>query len=120
VNTFLVELYVSRSDHAVVEQGAERARLAAEELSREGTPVRYMRSIFVPEDETCFLLYEAVRAQDVEEAARRAAVPFERVAEVVTESKGSTGSVVGVKGDGSAGGVIGTLGRLRHRRSPPR
>ena len=56
---YLVELYVSRSDAAGAEQGAERARLAAEELRREGAAVRYVRSIFVPEDETCFLLYEA-------------------------------------------------------------
>jgi hypothetical protein len=77
-------LYVSRTDAPAVERGAERARLAAEQLAREGTPVRYLRSIFVPEDETCFLLYEATRAEDVEEAARRAAVPFERVAEAVT------------------------------------
>ncbi|HKP18499.1 MAG TPA: nickel-binding protein [Gaiellaceae bacterium] len=88
---FLVELYLSRTDLAAVERRAERARLAAEALSREGTPVRYVGSIFMPEDETCFLLYEAGRAQDVEEAARRAAVPVERLAEVLTEGRGPGG-----------------------------
>ena len=38
-----------------------------------------MRSIFVPEDETCFLLVEADTAETVHEAATRAAVPYERV-----------------------------------------
>lgn len=76
---FLVELYVSRIDGAAVESGAESARLAAEQLTREGTPVRYVRSIFVPEDETCFHLYEAARLEDVAEAARRASLAFERV-----------------------------------------
>ncbi len=80
---FLVELYVSRSDGAAVERRARRARLAAEELTREGRPVRYVRSIFVPEDETCFLLYEAATAEDVEEAARRASLPFDRPAVAV-------------------------------------
>jgi Nickel responsive protein SCO4226-like len=82
---FLVELYVSREDGAGVERGAESARLAAEELTREGTPVRYLRSIFVPEDETCFFLYEAASADAVREAAQRAGVVFERIAETVAQ-----------------------------------
>lgn len=78
---FLLELYVSR--HAgddAVGSSARSARLAAQKLTCEGTPVRYLRSIFVPEDETCFLLYEATRAEDVEEAARRASLPFDHIA----------------------------------------
>jgi hypothetical protein len=90
VAEFLVELYVSRGDLPAAEQSAERARLAAEELTREGTPVRYVRSIFVPEDETCFALYEAVTADAVREVAQRAALRFEHVAEAVTYSKGDT------------------------------
>jgi hypothetical protein len=85
---FLVEVYVSRADPAAVERGAERARLAAEELTREGTPVRYLRSIFVPEDETCFFLYEAASVEDVEEAARRASLRFERGAVAVVGRRG--------------------------------
>jgi len=88
VAEFLVEVYVSRSDAAAVRRGAERTRLAAAELTREGTPVRYLRSIFVPEDETCFYLYEAADAEAVREAATRAAVPFERVAELLTNPGG--------------------------------
>lgn len=85
---FLVELYVSRTDALAAERGSERGRLAAEELTQEGTPVRYVRSIFVPEDETCFHLYEAATADAVREVARRAALRFERVAQAVTDSKG--------------------------------
>ena len=78
---FLIELYVSRADGATVERGAKRARLAAEELSTEGTPVRYVRSIFVPEDETCFFLCEAASVEAVRETARRADLTFERIVE---------------------------------------
>lgn len=81
---FLVELFVSRSDGGAVERGAEQARVAAEGLSRGGTPVRFLRSIFVPEDETCFYLYEAGTAAAVCDAARRAGLPFERVSEAIT------------------------------------
>ena len=78
---FLVELYVSRTDADAVEQAAARTRLAAEHLTTEGTPVRYLRSIFVPEDETCFFLCEATSVEAVREAARRADLSFERIAE---------------------------------------
>jgi len=81
VAEFLVELYVSRADAGAIERGAQRSRLAADELTREGTPVSYLRSIFVPEDETCFLLYEAASVDAVREAARRAELRFERVSE---------------------------------------
>lgn len=80
---FLVELYVSRADAAAAERNGQSARRAAEELALQGIPVRYLRSIFVPEDETCFLLYEADSADLVRAAARRAELTFERVAEAI-------------------------------------
>lgn len=51
-----------------------QARRAAEELRSEGTQVRFLRSVFVPEDETCFYLYEASSVDDVQKAVRRAAL----------------------------------------------
>jgi ubiquinone/menaquinone biosynthesis C-methylase UbiE len=76
---FLVELYLSGADADGVDRETRRARCAAAALSAEGRPVRLVRSIFVPEDETCCLLVEADTADAVHEAANRAAVPFERV-----------------------------------------
>jgi len=87
---FLVEAYVPQSDGAGAERGAERARAAAEQLSSEGEPVRYLRSIFVPEDETCFYLFEAVSAAAVRKAAERAALHFERITTAVADTKGAT------------------------------
>jgi hypothetical protein len=94
---FLVEQYVSRSDIAAVEAGAHRAHTAAEQMTREGTRVAYLRSIFAPDEETCFYLYEAGSAEIVQEAARRAALPAERVTEVVTKG-GSPSSAAQHKG----------------------
>ena len=76
---FLVELYVSGAGADGADRETRRARCAAAALTAEGRPVRLVRSIFVPEDETCFLLVEAETADAVHEAANRAAVPFERV-----------------------------------------
>jgi hypothetical protein len=83
---FLVELYVSRRDLDSVRRGAARARTAAEDLASEGRLVRYVRSVFVPDDETCFYLYEAASAADVREAASRAAIAFDRVSEAIVDS----------------------------------
>jgi len=85
---YLLELYVARSDAAGAEKRGEQARRAAEQLAREGTPVRYLRSIFVPEDETCFYLYEAASADAVREAALRAQLACERVIEAIWQPKG--------------------------------
>jgi hypothetical protein len=85
VNEYLLELYVSRTDDHAVEQSVERMRLA---LEQQGTPVRYLRSIFVPDDETCYLLFEAASAEAVREAALLAGLPFAHVAAAIeTEGK---------------------------------
>jgi hypothetical protein len=85
---YLVELYVSRGDPCAVATAAERARVAVEELTEEGTCVRYVRAIFVPEDETCFFLYEADSAEAGREAARRAGLGSERVTEALGARRG--------------------------------
>jgi hypothetical protein len=85
MHEFLAELYVSRTDADVVGHCASRARLGAEALSREGTPVRYLRSIFVPDDETCFYLFEAASADGVRAVADRAGLRFDRIAEALAE-----------------------------------
>jgi hypothetical protein len=85
---YLLELYVARSDEVGAEQRGERARLAAEQLAGEGTPVRYLRSIFVPADETCFYLYEAASVDVVREAARRAELPTDCVIQAISQPKG--------------------------------
>jgi hypothetical protein len=82
---FLVELYAARTDRDAVSCDAHKVRSAAEELTRSGTPVRLLRSIFVPEDETCFYLFEAGSIDVVREAAPRAGLEVERVAETVPD-----------------------------------
>lgn len=77
---YLVELYVSQHDLASVGRGVECARRAAADLASEGTVVRYVRSIHVPDDETCLLLYEAESIEAVDAAARRAGLVVDRIA----------------------------------------
>jgi hypothetical protein len=83
---YLLELYVARGDARVAADGGQSARVAAEELTRRGTPVHYCRSIFVPSEETCFVLFEAESADAVRDAARLVALPCERVSAAFTQS----------------------------------
>jgi hypothetical protein len=55
---------------------AAQARSAAEQVNSAETPVRFLRSIFVPDGETCFQLFEGTAAA-VAEAASRAGIAHE-------------------------------------------
>lgn len=74
--TYLVESYAAGS---AAEDQRERARLAADR----GTGVRYVRTTHLPGDETVLHVFEAESAEAVREAARVAALPYERIVEAV-------------------------------------
>jgi hypothetical protein len=77
---FIVELYVSGSDCDAAGRHELRAREAVAALRAEGTHVRFLRSIYLPEEETCFFLYRASSIDTVHVAARRAELAYEHVA----------------------------------------
>jgi hypothetical protein len=81
---YLVELYLPRGAARDVASATARARAAAAEAAEEGMPVRCLRSIFVPEDETWFLLYDAPTAAAVRRAVERANLTCGRLVEAVT------------------------------------
>ena len=66
----LIEL--RRPDHGWDELQAlsARARSAAERVNSDELPVRFLRSIFVPDDETCFHLFEGTAAAVAETLSR--------------------------------------------------
>jgi RNA:NAD 2'-phosphotransferase (TPT1/KptA family) len=71
---YTVELRLPQAGWADVQEVTARARAATE-----GERVRFLRSIFVPEDDACFLLYEGPSAQSVRAAALRAKLGVRRV-----------------------------------------
>ena len=89
---YLVELYLPRRDEAALADAAVRARAASEQLTSEGRQVRYLRTIFVPQDEICFHLYEAEAADEVAEATLRAEIAYERIVRAVSVDRQSPNS----------------------------
>jgi hypothetical protein len=83
---FLVESYIARGDAATIACHAHRARLAASELTQAGTPVRFVRSIFVPADEIFLLVYDAPVASAVRVAVERAGLSCDSLAPAVEDS----------------------------------
>jgi hypothetical protein len=80
---YLVEVYVPRSGATDLREAVARARASAQQVSAEGMPVRYVRAIFVPEDETCFHVFEASTTEAVHAASERAAFPAQRIVQSV-------------------------------------
>src|SRR5262245_34122334 len=80
---FLAELYLPSTGAGGTAEAVARARGAAEEVAREGVVLRFLRIIFVPGDETCFVAYEAATSEAVAEAGRRAGLDFERIVAAV-------------------------------------
>jgi hypothetical protein len=81
MSSYLLEAYTPAS--ALLEEVEARLRSAAAELSESGTPVRYVRSIFVPGDETCFHLLDGPSSEAVAETAKRAGISTSHITKAV-------------------------------------
>ena len=79
---YVVERYLPGLSQPELLHSLERLERVAEELRSKGTPVRYLGSTIVPEDEACFCQFEGDELA-VAEANRRAGVPFDRIVAAV-------------------------------------
>jgi hypothetical protein len=64
--------------------GAQGAAIAGSQKSTDGgTPVRYIRSTFVPAESKCMCLFEADTADAVRDVNTAAGLPFNRIVEAM-------------------------------------
>jgi hypothetical protein len=87
VPSYLVETYLARGRAAERAARERRARSAAEEMTKGTSSVRFERSIYIPEDEICFLVFDASSGRDAALVAQRAELDPLRVVEVVSSRK---------------------------------
>lgn len=71
---------IAMSDLAAAQQAAIAT---PQRFSAEGTPVRYIRSTFVPDSGACMCLFEAGDADAVKRVNEVAKIPFDRVTEAL-------------------------------------
>ena len=79
--SYLVETYLARGRVGERAARERRVRSAVEELTR--SSVRFERSIYVPEDEICFFVFDAPSGREAALAAQRAGLEPIRVVEAV-------------------------------------
>lgn len=79
---YVVELERPTDGWGRLQAATASARDVAAAMRRDGVPVRFLRLVFVPEDEACFFLYEATSREVAEEAAERSATAVASVQEV--------------------------------------
>lgn len=77
--SYLVETYLARGLAGERASRERRARSAAEESTRERTPVHFDHSIYLPEDEICFFVFDAPSGRDAVLTAQRAGLDPIRV-----------------------------------------
>jgi hypothetical protein len=77
--SFAAELYLPSAGPDCFPAIADRARAAADEMASEGYEIHYRGAVLLTEDETCFCFFEARSEDEIREASRRAAVPFDRI-----------------------------------------
>ena len=78
---YVVERYLPGVPRAELERDLERL-----EQATRGTPVRYLGSTIVPDDEACFCQFEAPSEQAVADANRLAGLSFDRIVPAVAVS----------------------------------
>jgi len=78
---YMVERHLPGFTNEQLPAAAGAAKSTTAQMTEEGTPVRYLRSTFVPAEEKCFCLFEGPSAESVKEANERAGLPFERIVE---------------------------------------
>ena len=77
--SYLVETYVPETRPGDARAAGQRARAAANEASRTGPRIRYVRMTFLPCDETCFHVFVADTEEAVADVCRQAGLGSPRI-----------------------------------------
>ena len=85
--SYLVETYLPRGATGERTARERRARSAAEDMTRQGTRVRFERTIHIPEDEICFFVIHAQSGREAALVAQQAGLEPFRVVEAVSSRK---------------------------------
>lgn len=83
MDRYLVEFRRPAEGWGDVRAAADGARRISAEMRAMGVPVRFLRSVYVPEDDSCFFLFEGPSAADVARAAEASRTTVTSVEQVL-------------------------------------
>ncbi|MDQ2911021.1 MAG: DUF4242 domain-containing protein [Actinomycetota bacterium] len=78
---YMVERHLPGFTNEQLPGAASAAKSTTAAMAQEGTPVRYLRSTFIPAEEKCFCLFEGPSEDAIREANERAGLPYDRIVE---------------------------------------
>jgi hypothetical protein len=81
---YLVEWYQPAHRGELLDRAVDQIGRSAAEVSEQGNAVELLLTLFMPDDEVAFGLFAASSRASVEQACRRAALPFERITRAIT------------------------------------
>jgi hypothetical protein len=79
MQVFMVERSLKGISMADLGAAQQRAIETSKQFTKDGKPVEYIRSTFVPEEGACMCLFSAERAEDVKAVNEQAKIPYDRV-----------------------------------------
>lgn len=83
MQVFMVERSLKGIPMDQLAAAQQRAIRTAEDMSAAGTPIRYIRSTFVPQTGQCLCLFESGDCEAVKALNQQAQIPFTRVTEAL-------------------------------------
>lgn len=83
---YLVERYLPGIDGEGLRALVARLDAAGTQLRADGTPVRYLGSLYLPGEESCFCRVEAPTADAARQLNELAGTPYARISEAVALS----------------------------------
>ena len=93
MSEFLVETYLARGQSSSAAVWSAQISRAAQLVAAQGRQVELLHSIAVPAEETCFFLFAADSVDAVREAAARAGLTVERIAEATPGWQPAPGAI---------------------------
>jgi len=79
MNVYMVERSLKGISMDQLAAAQQRAIGTAADMTAQGTPIRYIRSTFVPESGRCMCLFAADGEEDVKSLNKKADIPFDNV-----------------------------------------
>lgn len=79
MQVFMVERSLKGIPMDQLAAAQQRAIRTAADMTAAGTPIRYLRTTFVPDTGACMCLFESGACETVEALNRKAEIPFQKV-----------------------------------------